>query len=125
MILKTQIDVRHQPLIVIFLKANDLVGVVVTQEVLEIRGKKHGVLQLESTVEDTSIALTVMGLRHCGILNMLDDYLLKCGVSWDKINPKSMHRQIQDEKEEEQTKKFMDNLLQIGRSTCGKIRQIF
>jgi hypothetical protein len=83
---------------------------VITEEPVEIRGRFHMCLQLESKFDDTSVALTFLGLRHCGIQNMLDDYLMKCGVPWDALQPKSIHRQLQDEREEEQNKEFMKHL---------------
>ena len=110
MIIDTKLDIAHKELILIFFKANELIGMVVTEEPIEIRGRFHMVLRLESTFQGTSEALTFMGIRHCGVLNMLDDYLLKCGVTWDALQPSSMHRQIQDEREQEENEKFIKDL---------------
>lgn len=113
MIINTKIDVVHLELINIFIKANDLVGIVVSSEPYEINGRFHMTLRLTPTFEDTSATLTFMGIRHSGILNMLDDYLIKCGVPWDAISPPSIHRQIQEEKELKQNEDFMKRLLEI------------
>lgn len=110
MIINTKIDVVHLELINIFIKANDLVGIVVSSEPYEINGRFHMTLRLTSTFKDTSATLTFMGVRHSGILNMLDDYLIKCGVPWDAISPPSMLRQAQEEKEAAQNERFMANL---------------
>jgi hypothetical protein len=106
-IIDTQLDVAHKELIIIFLKANELVGVVIKEVPVEIRGRFHMMLQLESTYEPTSEILTFMGFKHCGVLNMFDDYLLKCGVGPDELQPKSYHRQLQEEKEHAVTEEFM------------------
>jgi len=92
MIINTQLDVAHLELIRIFLEANDIIGVVINQVPHEVRGRFHMVLQLDITYEPAAESLTFLGLKHCGVLNMLDDYLLKCGVLWDALQPKSMHR---------------------------------
>lgn len=110
MIIQTQLDIAHKELIKIFLEANELVGVEITEEPLEMRGRFHMVLRLNSRFEGTSETFTFMDIRHCGILNMLDDYLLKCGVMWDALQPASMHRQIQDEREQEENEKFIKDL---------------
>ena len=110
MIIDTKLDIEHLELIKIFMKANDLVGVVITETPVEIRGKIHTCLSLESTVESTSVALTFMGIRHSGILNMLDDYLLKCGVPPDALQPATIYRQLQEERESDLNKDFMENI---------------
>jgi hypothetical protein len=113
MIINTQLDIAHIELIKIFIKANDLVGIVLREYPIEVRGRFHMCLQLESTFEDTSIALTFMGVIHCGVLNMLDDYLMKCGVTPDSLKPKSIHRQLQEEREAKFNEEFMTHLLEI------------
>jgi len=122
MIIKTRLDIAHLELIKIFFKANELVGMNITEDTMEVRGRYHMVLQLESTYEPTSIALTFMGVRHCGVLNMLDDYLLKCGVPMDALQPKSYHRQLQEEKEAKQNEDFVEVLEKIVKS--GKINDV-
>jgi len=113
MIIDTRLDIAHIELIKIFLKANDLVGVEINEVPMEVNGRFHMVIQLESKYEPTSHSLTFMGLRHCGILNMLDDFLLKCGVLHDALQPKSYHRQLQEEKEQEQNEEFMKHMARV------------
>jgi len=120
MIIQTEIDVAHLELIKIFIKANELVGVVIKETPFEIRGRFHMGLQLESIYEPTSETFTFMGFRHCGILNMFDDYLLKCGIPCDAIKPKSYHRQLQEEKEAGSNASFM-KMLETKMKTIGKI----
>src|SRR3954468_19512056 len=121
MIIETRLDIAHIELIKIFFQANDLTGVNITEGTMEVRGRHHMVLQLESTYEPTSVALTFMGVRHCGVLNMLDDYLLKCGVPMDALQPKSYHRQLQEEKEAKQNEAFVEQLEKITK--LGKVNE--
>ncbi len=120
--IETRLDIAHVELIKIFLEANELVGVVIKEATMEVRGRHHMVIHLESTYEPTAIALTFMGVRHCGVLNMLDDYLLKCGVPLDALQPKSYHRQLQEEKEQKQNEDFVEVLEKIVKS--GKINDV-
>ena len=107
MIINTQLDVAHMELIKIFIKANDLTGIVINEVPWEVNGRFHMVLQLDAVYEPSAEALTFLGFRHCGVLNMFDDYLLKCGVAPDALQPKSYHRQMQEEKEQKVTEEFM------------------
>jgi hypothetical protein len=122
MIINTQLDIAHKELMIIFFKANELTGVVINEFPIEIRGRYHMMLQFEVTYEPTEISLTFMGLRHCGVLNMFDDYLLKCGIEVSALQPKSYHRQLQDEREKEINDEFVDKLQSIV-STNGKINE--
>jgi hypothetical protein len=110
MIVDTEISIEHLELIKIFLDANKLDGITATEHILEIRGVKHNVIRLISVKEESSIALTFMGVIHAGVLNMFDDYLLKCGVYPDQIKPKTMYRQVQEEREAVVNKQFIDHL---------------
>jgi hypothetical protein len=107
MIINTKLDIAHKELIKIFLKANELDAVTISEEPLGINGRLHMVIGLKCTHEPTAEALTFMGLRHCGVLNMLDDYLLKCGVFPDALQPVSINRQIQEEREQRLNEDFL------------------
>ena len=122
MIIDTQLDVEHLELIKIFIDANELVGIVIRQVPMEYNKRHHMVLQLESTHDLTSEKLTFMGYRHSGVLNMFDDYLLKCGVPHDALKPKSYYRQLQEEQEEEINEDFLEHLQQVVSKT-GKINE--
>jgi len=121
MIIETRLDIAHLELIKIFFKANELVGVVFKEATMEVRGRHHMVIHIESTYEPTDIALTFMGVRHCGVLNMFDDYLIKCGVSLDALQPKSYHRQLQEEREAKVNEDFVDHLEKIAKA--GKLNE--
>jgi hypothetical protein len=99
MIINTKLDVAHLELIKIFIKANDLLGVEVNEVPLEIRGKFHMVLQLDCKYDESAQQLSLMGLRHSGILNMFDDYLLKCDVLPNALQPDSIVRQEAEERQ--------------------------
>lgn len=100
MIITTKLSYEHLELIKIFMEANELTGVIIRPADLEIRGIIHRVIELDSTDEDTSSKLTFMGLRHYGVLNMLDDFLLKCGVSPLNLNPSTIYKQEREEYED-------------------------
>jgi hypothetical protein len=87
---------------------------------MEVRGRHHRIIHLKITSEDSTIALTFMGLRHCSVLNMLDDYLLRCGVANDALQPASYHRQLQEEREARQNEEFLEKLAQITKT--GEIK---
>lgn len=105
----TQIDTAHLELIKIFVKANEL-AVDVRADTLTVRKYNHKIIILEPKDEESAMSLTYMGVVHAGVLNMLDDYLLKCGVMPAAILPDTIHRQNQDEKEERANEKFMADL---------------
>lgn len=107
--IETKINVDHLELIKIFLEANELNAIANEDEII-IRGVIHKALSIVVWDEDSEIKLTFMGVRHAGVLNMLDDYLLKCGVAVDTINPKTMHRQLQSEKEDRMNEEFVRNI---------------
>lgn len=112
-IVKTNIGIEHLELIKIFFKANELIGSINPVEII-IRGVHHNVLELEFKDEDSEIKVTYMGVVHAGILNMFDDYLMKCGVDVDAIKPKTMHRQLQTEREERLNKEFAEKYKNIA-----------
>ncbi len=79
-ILKTKILFEHQALIRIFFDANNMESV----DVLEyVDPDQYGNQTMISIFyeDEFSGQLSFMALRHAGIPNMLDHYLLKCGVS--------------------------------------------
>lgn len=110
MIIDTFLDIAHLELIKIFIKANELTGVEVIEYPVELRGRHHMCIRLESTYEDSSAALTYLGFRHMGVKNMFDDYLIRCGVAPYDLNPNSYHTQLRHEREIEQNEKFTEHL---------------
>lgn len=124
MIIETELDVKHTDLMHIFFKANELVGIVTEEYPVEIRGRNHMMLRFTVTYEPTAVALTFLGIRHAGIKNMFDDYLIKCGVPIDALQPASYHRQLQEERESEQNERFIE-YLNNSLKTNGKIDEYF
>jgi hypothetical protein len=115
MYIETELDPAHLELMRIFFKANDLRGIIVHNKKVMIRGVEHTFLHFETDFEETELKLTFMALRHAGIRNMFDDFLLKCSIPVDALQPKSFHQQLQAEREAKQNEEFMDNLLGIER----------
>lgn len=112
-LIRTQISLDHIELIKIFIKANELDNMVAVPYKFEVSGKSHHAIELQITNESTEEKLSIMSMRNSGVSNMLDDFLLKCGVPVDAINPKSIHRQLQDEREKEINEKFISTLPEI------------
>jgi hypothetical protein len=79
--IETDILHEHSELIKIFLNANDLDGVRVESYDQDVNGILHLCIKLVIDSDDDSEKLTAMGLRNYGVKNMLDHFLLKCGIS--------------------------------------------
>ncbi len=94
---ETHIDVRHIDLIKVFFTANELHKVNVTSynkvEVVQDLNVVRSLVQLSYDELDleTSNTLAFMSLRHLGMGNMLDDFLIKCGISPFSITPPILH----------------------------------
>lgn len=109
MIIDTTLDIAHLELLRVFMKANDL-DIYVNEANVEIRGKSHKMIRLESAHEPAIQALTFLGLKHAGVLNMFDDFLLKCGVGVTELQPVSYYRQSLEEKDAAINQRFMDSI---------------
>lgn len=110
MILQTNLCVAHLALIKVFFEANNMASVNVSDALSIIRGQSHKIIQLSWDDYDIDEKLTLMSLRHSGVQNMLDHYLLKCGVPWNELEPKTYYRQLQKEKEDAQIEEYMEHL---------------
>lgn len=98
--MQTSISVRHLPLITIFFEANELTDLGIKLDIIDVpeelpytvtddgeiryfafpTTKSYiGYTYDEDNSEQTS-KLMVLGLKHAGFNNMLDDYLIRCGV---------------------------------------------
>lgn len=110
MIITTQLSYDHLALMQIFVDANELTGVILRPADLTVRGIIHRVIELESTNEDTSMKLTYLGIRHYGILNMFDDYLIKCGVDPRHLQPATLYMQEKEEYEAARADAFEQHL---------------
>ncbi len=87
----------------IFLTANELEDTEVLQVDLEENDKKYPILEIVCHNDISAQSLTVLGLRNYGILNMFDDYLIRCGVDPWAIKPYNL---IRDREDCEANKKF-------------------
>lgn len=76
MIIYSKISWGHLELLKTFFEANELE---VTCLLNEVKSLPQCDLHYEDD-SDTALKLTLMGLRHLGIENMLCDYLIRCGV---------------------------------------------
>lgn len=74
----TTFDNTHLELLKIFFKANEMEVTVVEYTSLEDYGFQTMVRLFVD--EDADMKLTMLGCRHAGAINMLDDYLIRCGV---------------------------------------------
>ncbi len=111
MIVETTISATHLSLIDVFFQANKLDGVVISDYEHDIRGTKHIMLRLSwmDANYETAEKITYMAMIHCGIQNMLEDYLMKCNIDPFDLQPKSIKRQLDKENEEEENRKFNEH----------------
>jgi len=105
MIIKTEIAVLHKELIKVFFQANEIADAEVLEVLLEERNKEYPVLEIICHDPDSEHTLTFLGLRNCGIQNMLDDYLMRCGVPAREIQPYNL---VRDREDYEVDQKFQD-----------------
>lgn len=101
--------ISHEELINTFIRACELDDLVVQHDKMKVNSQLHDVLSFQCNNPETESKITFMSIRHSGFLNMLDDYLLRCGVPPDALQPASYHRQLQSERESEQTEQFMES----------------
>lgn len=108
--IKTELCINHAELLKLFFKANELEqSVKVRYYDKDINGIFHKMIVLVCEAPGQS-TLTYMALRHSGIENMLEHFLLACGVEPDALKPASYHRQEQDERERELNTKLMKRI---------------
>ena len=88
MYIETKLSPTHIELIKIFLQANQLTHTDVMCVKRSIDNIEYEFLDIVTLDEDDNEKLTYMGLIHSGILNMFDDYLIKCGIPWDFLPPR-------------------------------------
>jgi len=108
MIVETDLSNAHLELVRIFFTANELDRVYVNEYQKNIRGMTHVMLQLswDDNDEETASKITYMAIVHLGINNMLDDYLMKCGVDVWHLPPASIKAQERKEQQEQKDKEF-------------------
>jgi hypothetical protein len=77
--IETELPADHLELITVFLKANEL-DADISCEIDRNLNQQTIKISYNEENEDLCSKITYMSLRHLGFLNMLDDFLLKCGV---------------------------------------------
>ena len=86
--IRTELVQDHKALIEVFLKANELTSVKLqTYEKVEWDHTFHLLKLIYDNDSEDALKLSYMSLVHMGIPNMLDDFLLKCGVPVKTLNP--------------------------------------
>ena len=83
----TDLAYEHGHLIELFLDANKLNAQVVSyhQEISQI---KYACIRIVINDIDSELAFTAMGIRNYGVKNMLDHFLMKCGISVHDLHPR-------------------------------------
>lgn len=88
----TDISIEYMSLIDVFFQANDMSDIDVHELEIDINGYKHKVIAV-SFNDDNELKISIMSLRHSGFKNMLEDYLLKCGINVHLLQPHSIRSQ--------------------------------
>jgi hypothetical protein len=92
--IQTTISTDHLELIKIFFEANELPDVRIYTYNKQIGMFAHRMIEVAyENNSDTAEKITFMSMIHAGFLNMLDDYLMKCGVSVWELQPKTIKEQ--------------------------------
>ena len=107
MLIQTTLRAEHIELIKIFFKANELKDVVIGTCDKTIGGSIHLVITIEYDDEsDSAQKISYMSLIHSGFQNMLDSYLICCGVSPFELNPSELKEKVTDRELEAHFKKI-------------------
>lgn len=83
----TDLSVEHSALVSLFMEANELnfeVGAYTQTE----DGQTHQCIRLSTSDTDAESKIIMMGIRHSGVKNMLDHYLLRCAVPVEQLHPR-------------------------------------
>lgn len=86
--IETDISSEHSNLIEIFFEANEMPGVSIEKYDQEINQVLHSCIKLVVRDDESAERLTAMGLRNYGVKNMLDHYLLRCGILPNELHPR-------------------------------------
>lgn len=93
---KTEILTKHKSLIEIFMEACNL-DVKVNDYTKNVGNVKYTLIELEYEDDsDTAFTISVMSLKNCGLRNMLEDYLIKCGISPFYLNAPDDDERLSD-----------------------------
>lgn len=107
-IIQTQISEEHLELLKLFFKANELPNVNISTYAKEEKYMHNFIeLSFDDNDEDTSSQLMYMSIRHAGFENMLEHYLLKCGVSIKILSPMPVPQVVTDDALNEHLSKIL------------------
>jgi hypothetical protein len=105
--LETHFGAEHMALLEIFFKANKLENVKLSEYHRPYNGENHKYIEISwDDNSETGVQISFMSVVHMGFLNMLDDFLLKCGVDVQNIGAESFRVQKRREVEEQKQKEF-------------------
>lgn len=88
-ILNTKLYFRHKELIEIFLQANNFTDYSVQSYTRPDEFSDIELIQIQYQDNDDGMVMS-LALKHYGILNMFDHYLMKCGVHYSQLSPPPM-----------------------------------
>lgn len=95
--IKTDLRATHIELIKIFFKANELYDVNVCTYNKLIGKLYHSLIEISYDNESVSAEkITYMSFINSGLQNMLDSYLIQCGVSPFELNPPGTNGCVSD-----------------------------
>lgn len=122
--IKSRILETHIELVKIFFTANDLKDVYITSyPETYFEGTEDEIvykmlsLTFYSNTE-TSEQITFMSMRHAGFLNMINDFLLKCGVSAFELEPDP--KSDKEKNEKKRRDKELDEEQKLRRETLNR-----
>lgn len=95
---QTEILAYHQDFIQTFIEANEL-DIKIEHYTREIGPVVYNMIELHyDEGSDTAYKISIMSLKNCGLRNMLEDFLIKCGISPFSLNPpESTEDRLSDE----------------------------
>jgi hypothetical protein len=113
--LETHFGAEHKALLEVFFKANKLENVKVSEYHRQYNGKNHKYIEISwDDNSETGVQISFMSVVHMGFLNMLDDFLLKCGVNAENLGSETVRAQKRAEIEEQKQKEFEAHKKTIG-----------
>lgn len=88
--IETSLKAEHIELIKIFFKANNLDDVEISTYTKKMGELLYNLISIGyNDKSESAEKIVYMSLRHLGFQNMLDSYLIQCGVSPFNLSPPS------------------------------------
>lgn len=96
--IETNLKAEHIELVKIFFEANEMPDVVVSTYAKRIGLLEHILILLDyEDSSDAAYKISFMSFRNSGLINMLEDFLIKCNVSPFDLNPSESNERVTDE----------------------------